>query len=165
MLCAPIPDALRSNRLIRADNTVDRMTLKQLRTGTERVRARLEDLIRANAAPRCGARSKRTGKPCRAAAMPNGRCTVHGGKSTGPRTPEGLERRASKLETRLLPSRSEGGAFARACLCSAICAARSKGPAVPRSDTDHTGPFIAGQTGIDANCESIRKSDQPGIAS
>ena len=58
----------------------------------ERVRSRLEALVRANAAPRCGARSKRTGKPCRAAAMPNGRCKVHGGKSTGPRTPEGLER-------------------------------------------------------------------------
>jgi hypothetical protein len=58
----------------------------------ERVRARLEALARANAAPRCGARSKRTGKPCRAAAMPNGRCKAHGGKSTGPRTPEGLER-------------------------------------------------------------------------
>ena len=29
----------------------------------ERVRARLETLVRANAAPRCGARSKRTGKP------------------------------------------------------------------------------------------------------
>ena len=24
--------------------------------------------------------------------MPNGRCRFHGGKSTGPRTPEGLER-------------------------------------------------------------------------
>jgi integrase len=35
----------------------------------ERVRARLEALVMANAAPRCGARSKRTGKPCRAAAM------------------------------------------------------------------------------------------------
>ena len=58
----------------------------------ERVRARLEALVRANAAPRCGARSKRTGKPCRGAAMPNGRCKVHGGKSTGPRTPQGLER-------------------------------------------------------------------------
>jgi len=56
----------------------------------ERVRARLEALVRANAAPRCGARSKRTGKPCRGAAMPNGRCKLHGGKSTGPRTPEGL---------------------------------------------------------------------------
>src|SRR5262245_14917148 len=58
----------------------------------ERVRVRLDALAKANAAPRCGARSKRTGKPCRAAAMPNGRCKVHGGKSTGPRTPEGLER-------------------------------------------------------------------------
>ena len=56
------------------------------------MRARLEALIMAKAAPRCGARSKRTGKPCRAAAMPNGRCKVHGGKSTGPRTPKGLER-------------------------------------------------------------------------
>jgi hypothetical protein len=58
----------------------------------ERMRACLEALVRANAAPRCGARSKRTGKPCRAAAMSNGRCRVHGGKSTGPRTPQGLER-------------------------------------------------------------------------
>jgi hypothetical protein len=41
---------------------------------------------------RNGTRSKRTGKPCRGAAMPNGRCRLHGGKSTGPRTPEGLER-------------------------------------------------------------------------
>src|SRR5262249_51322554 len=59
---------------------------------TERVRVRLDALAKANAAPRCGARSKRTGKPCRGAAMPNGRCKLHGGKSTGPRTPEGLER-------------------------------------------------------------------------
>ncbi len=58
----------------------------------DRVRARLEALLKANAAPRCGARSKRTGKPCQGAAMPNGRCKFHGGKSTGPRTMEGLER-------------------------------------------------------------------------
>jgi hypothetical protein len=58
----------------------------------DRMRARLEALLKANAASRCGARSKRTGKPCRGAAMPNGRCKLHGGKSTGPRTPEGLER-------------------------------------------------------------------------
>src|SRR6266436_3756468 len=54
--------------------------------------ARLEALLKANATPRCGARSKRTGKPCQGAAMPNGRCKLHGGKSTGPRTMEGLER-------------------------------------------------------------------------
>ncbi len=42
---------------------------------------------------RCGARSKRTGLPCLQPAM-NGkqRCRLHGGKSTGPRTSEGLER-------------------------------------------------------------------------
>src|SRR5262249_7244210 len=44
----------------------------------ERGRGRPEALVRANAAPRCGARSKRTGKPCRAAAMPNGRCRMSG---------------------------------------------------------------------------------------
>jgi len=44
-----------------------------------------------NAAPRCGART-RAGCPCRAPAMANGRCRMHGGRSTGPRTPEGLAR-------------------------------------------------------------------------
>ena len=49
-------------------------------------------LAAADAAPRCGARRRRTGEPCRAPAMANGRCHKHGGASTGPRTPEGLER-------------------------------------------------------------------------
>jgi hypothetical protein len=44
-----------------------------------------------SAAPRCGAKTRR-GTPCRAPAMSNGRCRLHGGKSTGPRTAEGLER-------------------------------------------------------------------------
>lgn len=43
-------------------------------------------------AVRCGARTKRAGTPCRAPAMRNGRCRMHGGLSTGPRTAEGLER-------------------------------------------------------------------------
>jgi len=42
-------------------------------------------------APRCGAKTRK-GTPCRAPAMRNGRCRLHGGKSTGPRTPEGIER-------------------------------------------------------------------------
>jgi hypothetical protein len=42
-------------------------------------------------APRCGAKT-RSGTSCKAPAMANGRCRMHGGKSTGPRTPEGLER-------------------------------------------------------------------------
>ena len=37
------------------------------------------------AVPRCGART-RAGHPCRQPAMANGRCRLHGGKSTGPRT-------------------------------------------------------------------------------
>ena len=42
-------------------------------------------------AKRCGARN-RHGTPCRCPAMPNGRCRLHGGLSTGPKTFEGLER-------------------------------------------------------------------------
>ena len=45
----------------------------------------------AHASPRCGART-RAGTPCKAPAMPAGRCRMHGGASTGPRTAEGLER-------------------------------------------------------------------------
>ena len=45
----------------------------------------------AQSCPRCGART-RSGGACRSPAMPNGRCRMHGGTSTGPRTPEGLER-------------------------------------------------------------------------
>lgn len=44
-----------------------------------------------NSAPRCGAKTRKS-TPCRQPAMKNGRCRLHGGKSTGPRTPEGLER-------------------------------------------------------------------------
>ena len=41
-------------------------------------------------AQRCGAKARRTQNSCRAPAMANGRCQFHGGKSTGPITPEGL---------------------------------------------------------------------------
>jgi len=41
--------------------------------------------------PRCGART-RADCGCRQPAMANGRCRLHGGLSTGPRTPEGLAR-------------------------------------------------------------------------
>jgi hypothetical protein len=48
-------------------------------------------------APRCGAKT-RQGQKCRAPAMRNRktgeytRCRMHGGASTGPKTPEGIER-------------------------------------------------------------------------
>jgi len=57
-------------------------------------RGRLKNGNRAGdflAAPRCGA-CTRCGGECRQPAMKNGRCRLHGGLSTGPRTPEGLAR-------------------------------------------------------------------------
>src|SRR5712692_2539533 len=44
-----------------------------------------------DSAPRCGAKTRR-GTPCRAPAMANGRCRMHGGASTGPRTSQGRAR-------------------------------------------------------------------------
>ena len=41
--------------------------------------------------PRCGALTRNRTR-CQSPAMPNGRCRMHGGMSTGPRTPEGKER-------------------------------------------------------------------------
>ena len=39
----------------------------------------------------CGAKT-RQGSPCKNAAMKNGRCRMHGGASTGPKTVAGLEK-------------------------------------------------------------------------
>jgi hypothetical protein len=125
----------------------------------DRVRARLEALLKANAAPRCGARSKRTGKPCRGAAMPNGRCKLHGGKSTGPRTPEGLERsrRANWKHGHFSrEAKTNGRACGRQYLRSAICATRSKGPRGPAVGFEPHGTIYL--TGIDPNGKVARTS-------
>src|SRR5205085_622261 len=42
-------------------------------------------------APRCGAKTRRRTR-CYCPAMPNGRCRLHGGLSTGPKTAEGIAR-------------------------------------------------------------------------
>lgn len=42
-------------------------------------------------AARCVAKNRRGGA-CKCPAMPNGRCRLHGGLSTGPKTVEGIER-------------------------------------------------------------------------
>lgn len=48
------------------------------------------------AAPRCQAKSKRSGLQCRKAAMKGKKvCRTHGGASTGPRTPEGRQKCAA----------------------------------------------------------------------
>ncbi|MFI0435968.1 MAG: HGGxSTG domain-containing protein [Parachlamydiaceae bacterium] len=40
----------------------------------------------------CGAKARTNNhKPCRQPAMANGRCRLHGGLSTGPKTPEGKQ--------------------------------------------------------------------------
>src|SRR5436190_15109331 len=44
-----------------------------------------------SAVPKCGAKTRRE-TPCRCPAMKNGRCRLHGGLSTGPRTAEGIAR-------------------------------------------------------------------------
>lgn len=51
-----------------------------------------------NAAARCAART-RSGCPCRSPAMRNGRCRMHGGRSTGPKTEAGLARLREALTT------------------------------------------------------------------
>jgi len=50
------------------------------------------------AAPRCGAHT-RSGECCRQPAMKNGRCRMHGGLSTGPRTAAGRARCAAARRT------------------------------------------------------------------
>jgi len=50
------------------------------------------------AAPRCGAHT-RSGECCRQPAMRNGRCRMHGGLSTGPRTAAGRARCAAARRT------------------------------------------------------------------
>lgn len=46
----------------------------------------------------CGAYARSTGKPCQAKLLlRGGRCKLHGGMSTGPRTAEGKERALAAL--------------------------------------------------------------------
>ena len=57
----------------------------------------------------CGAKAKRTGKLCRQPAMKNGRCSLHGGKSTGPKTLAGREK--------IRAVNTISGAYAISALC------------------------------------------------
>jgi hypothetical protein len=45
----------------------------------------------------CGARTKSKGTPCMCKAEKSGRCRLHGGLSTGPKTPEGRARALANL--------------------------------------------------------------------
>jgi hypothetical protein len=48
---------------------------------TEKGRYSMNKPVFAPYAPRCGAYARTTGKPCKKAAMANGRCRNHGGRS------------------------------------------------------------------------------------
>src|SRR5271157_2106877 len=67
-----------------------------------------------NLAPRCGAKARTTGCSCQAPAMPNGRCRMHGGNSTGPRTPAGFASLARARTTHGLYAQSGPEAELRA---------------------------------------------------
>jgi hypothetical protein len=71
-----------------SDATPHEQRLVAVRRGRLRNGNRSGDFMTA---PRCGAMN-RQGSPCQCPAMRNGRCRLHGGLSTGPRTPEGLQR-------------------------------------------------------------------------
>jgi hypothetical protein len=55
----------------------------------------------------CGART-RSGDPCKALALGNGRCRNHGGLSTGPRTIEGMARTRAGYRAWRLSQKGEG---------------------------------------------------------
>lgn len=57
------------------------------------------DSIKLDLRPnRCGANAKSTKQPCRKKALTNGRCKLHGGLSTGPKTAEGKARALANLK-------------------------------------------------------------------
>jgi len=116
-------------------------------------------------APRCGART-RAGCGCRQPAMANGRCRLHGGLSTGPRTPEGLARcRAARLQhgyrSRELIGLRRRAAHAARRLRS-LTRALSAGHGVHRSDSVHHRDHREGMT---ASCARVTRRENPSSVS
>lgn len=55
---------------------------------------------------RCEAHARSTGKPCQAPSMRNGRCKLHGGMSTGPRSKVGRAKIAAAQRLRHAKARA-----------------------------------------------------------
>ena len=110
------------------------------------------------AAPRCGAKT-RAGCACRQPAMANGRCRMHGGKSTGARTEAGLARvRANRLvhgarTAEIIDLRSAAARHGRA-LCT--LARLAKTPAATQSERSTPCPATNG-TPLQAHPASFDK--------
>jgi hypothetical protein len=66
-------------------------------------------------ANRCGAHARSTGEPCEAKAMRNGRCRLHGGLSTGPKTERGRRAVSESVKRRWQVWRELNGRIACAC--------------------------------------------------
>ena len=67
-------------------HTRDALIVGNVETGVVHQNPRnkpMQSQLPMHLSPRCGAHSTRSGKPCRNGAMKNGRCRMHGGKSTG----------------------------------------------------------------------------------
>jgi hypothetical protein len=101
------------------------------------------------AAPRCGAQT-RAGCACRQPAMANGRCRMHGGKSTGARTEAGLARvRANRLvhgarTAEIIDLRSAAARHGRALRTLARLA---KAPTIPQSERSTPCPATVAKKG------------------
>jgi hypothetical protein len=68
-----------------------RMTMEAYASGRS-------SLAKANGAPRCGAKTRTTGQPCRhLAPKGSGRCRLHGGRSTGPQSAAALDALKAKM--------------------------------------------------------------------
>jgi len=50
---------------------------------------------------KCGAHARTTGAPCKAKPLQNGRCKLHGGMSTGPKTLEGKQAIGAATKARM----------------------------------------------------------------
>src|SRR5262245_14533936 len=90
--------------------------------------------------------------------MPNGRCKLHGGKSTGPRTPEGIarSRRANWKHGHF----SREAKAERSRVRAAILVVRYLRDSISQAPAVGYGPhrtiYLAGQTAIDANGKVAR---------
>ena len=108
------------------------------------------------AAPRCGAKT-RVGGCCRQPAMRNGRCRLHGGLSTGPRTPEGLARsRRARL------THGGGSARVRALLSAARRQTRCNRALRARLAGSSAGHGVHRSNSAPAPGTSARKVDHRG---
>lgn len=104
-----LPQKYRSNARARAwglSNSDAERLARQVTSAKERQEAQATEVLVRNRVV-CGA-TTRKGRPCRLKSEPNKRrCKFHGGKSTGPKTPEGRARISQAQKRRWAAKRSD----------------------------------------------------------